>query len=408
MPLAPSVLLLDDGELDEAKEVLEELEVEFVHLSGAQIAAEIERPRDLLITSRARAFNLAGSDDSAADAQGPVLICIHNQDFLPFRDRLRELGVHYLVHSAVDRESLRLLLLHALYRGPQKRNAPRLPVGSRVCFKVGPRWQPATLTELSTEGCRLVSTHRPTPGKPITVHLLPDLGGGSLLELRGSVIRVQLDPHGKELGQVLIAISFDDNAPESQERLRTILEGRVIGSLVTRLRESDSEPGAHDEGDGSKTSDAVGAPDEGPEAPEDSAAPAGSTEEFEVVIDPRERVRASYPCPIPAVIGNAPRIILGRDLSVQGMRVEPHPDLELGSTVRVALYGGEGEEPLTLDATVTRDDGDRGLLLRFTDLPDKAAELLELLVTRLPSLESLTRTPTGGRGLIVSTIIPLE
>jgi hypothetical protein len=400
----PSVLLLDDGELDQAKEILEELEVDFVHLSGAQIAAETARPRDLLITSRARAFDLAEAHDVQADAQGPVWICVHNQDFLPFRDRLRELGVHYLVHSAVDQESLRLLFLHALYRGPQKRNATRLPVGSRVCFKVGPRWQPATLTELSTEGCRLVSAHRPTPGKPITVHVLPDLGGGSLLELRGSVIRVELDPHDKELVKVLIAIRFEDNETETQERLQTILEGKMIGSLVTRLRDTDAEPATPGDGDGSQDSDPAGSSTQGLE----HAAVESSTEEFEVVIDPRERVRASYPCPVPAVIGNAPRIILGRDLSVEGMRVEPHPDLGLGSTVRVALYGGEGEEPLTIDATVTRDDGERGLLLLFTDIGPETVDLLEVLLTRLPPLEALERTGRDASGLIVSTIIPLE
>jgi hypothetical protein len=222
------------------------------------------------------------------------------------------------------------------------------------------------------------------------------------------VVRVKLDPQGKQVGQVLIAVAFDDNDAATRERLQTILEGKVIGSLVTRLRDTDGEPATPDEGDGVGPSDAAGASTAGGDSPEKREAGTPSSEEFEVVIDPRERVRASYPCPVPAVIGDAPRIILGRDLSVQGMRVEPHPDLALGSTVRVALYGGEGEEPLTLDAAVSRDDGEGGLLLRFTDLGPEASDRLEVLVTRLPPLEALVKTRADNRGLFLSTIVPLD
>jgi hypothetical protein len=411
MSTASSILLLDDGELSQAKEILEELQMEFEHLSGEQIAETTERPSDLLVTSRARSFNLAEAKGPEENGEGPVWICIHNQDFLPFRDRLREMGVHYLVHSSVDRESLRLLFLHALYRGPQKRSSPRLPVGSRVCFRIGPLWRPATLTELSTDGCRLVSSHRPAPGRAITVHLLPDLGGGSLLELKGSVVRVELDPQAREPGQVGIGVTLEETEPETRDRLQTILEGRVIGSLVTRLQEEEGEASSKSE-DRDSSSEPEASESAACEAESEPTAKAepekSSPKEFEVEIDPREHVRGSYAQPVPAMIGDVPRIILGRDLSVEGMRIERHPDLILGSSVRVALYGRENEEPLTLDARVARDDGERGFLLRFLEMKPDDAFALEEIVSELPPLEALSSADGESRPVIISTLVPLD
>jgi CheY-like chemotaxis protein len=65
-----------------------------------------------------------------------------------------------------------------------------------------------------------------------------------------------------------------------------------------------------------------------------SKAPAEPDEVLLDMLDYREKVRADYSRPVPAVIEKGPRLLQGRDLTVEGMRVDVHPDLALGSRVR--------------------------------------------------------------------------
>ncbi len=46
---------------------------------------------------------------------------------------------------------------------------------------------------------------------------------------------------------------------------------------------------------------------------------------------------------------------MGRDLSMGGMRIEPHPGLEMGKTLRLAIYGAPREEPFIVRARVVRN-----------------------------------------------------
>ena len=54
--------------------------------------------------------------------------------------------------------------------------------------------------------------------------------------------------------------------------------------------------------------------------------------------------------------------------SLVGMRIEPHPALLRGAQIRIALQPPGGAPPITLRAEVARDDGPRGLVLRFLAL----------------------------------------
>jgi hypothetical protein len=349
------------------------LEVDFVCLQGDQVPDPIEFPRDLLITGAQKAIEIGQAGGLPDGSHRPTWIALHHLDFLPFRDRLRAIGVDYLVHKAVDRASLQLLFLHVLYRGPQKRQQDRQPVGGRVCCKIGPRWWPATLTELSADGCRILASHAPSLDMPITIHLLPDLGKGSLLELRGRVVRATRQAEPKQVEHVSVAVELEPPNEETMARLRTILEGKVIGSLVTHLQ--DPEPAS------------------APEPPQKSP-------------ERRQEPRVSYPKRVPALVGDATRVLLGRDLSIHGMRVEPHPGLTVGSTLQVALHRTEREEPVIVDAEVVGDDGETGLRLRFLIKPDMEDELDEL-VSQLPSLEALARADQQDL-FVVSKILTVD
>jgi len=88
--------------------------------------------------------------------------------------------------------------------------------------------------------------------------------------------------------------------------------------------------------------------------------------------------------------------LIGRDLSIGGMRVEPNPELEVDDQLRLAFYDCEEGDPLLLHAVVTRIDGRLGSCLRFIGLePDARARLARAIVA-LPSIESVEGTDPEG------------
>ena len=94
---------------------------------------------------------------------------------------------------------------------------------------------------------------------------------------------------------------------------------------------------------------------------------------------------------------------MGRDISLRGMRVDPHPDLELGAEMKLALHVRAREAPLVVSARVERDDGDAGCLLVFRDLDEVSRTYLEKMVRFLPILA--TRSADGEHGIILSEIL---
>lgn len=87
------------------------------------------------------------------------------------------------------------------------------------------------------------------------------------------------------------------------------------------------------------------------------------------------------------------------------MRVAPNPALSVDQQLRVALYGSVGDTPLVLEARVTRDDAERGLVLRFVDVPESSARYLEKLLDALPILIGGS---SPASGLVVSEILDDE
>ena len=80
----------------------------------------------------------------------------------------------------------------------------------------------------------------------------------------------------------------------------------------------------------------------------------------------------------------AARVLMGRDLSRGGMRVNPNPLLAVGMKLRLAVHAETRETPLILNAVVDRDDGERGLVLRFGDLSAELSRYLDYVIHALP------------------------
>jgi hypothetical protein len=330
----------------------------------------------VIIATVKRILALEGSVDLTGLPGKPVWIAVHSQDFLPLRARLRKLGVHFLVQSSVGSEALRLLLAHAVYRGREKREDSRLPVGSPVdCWDAAENEFAAELLDLARDGCRLLSDHSLDPESALSVGLPSKLAGGEELSLAGRIVRVE--PHsGSERN--LVTVAFDEIAADALELLDAILEGKVIGTVVTRLGENLSEETAP------TTITERPAPEPAREDDQEPAAPLDRPPHR------RRNRRVVYTRKVTALLGGGEHIILGRDLSIAGMRSEPIPEFPVGMRLELAIYGPSGAEPVLVQAVVSRDDGPLGTVFRFESMAPGDAPRLQAIIAGKPEIRWLS------------------
>jgi c-di-GMP-binding flagellar brake protein YcgR len=350
MSFPPSVLLLDDGELSDVRRLLEDLGVDFVHLRGASISDGLEPPRDLLLTTARRAQTIPRG--TATEGGVPVRVVVASEEAETLRERLRRDGVDFMVRRPVHSEALRLLVLRALYRGPEKRRAIRVPFGVPVACRVDGSRAEAVLAELSTGGCRLLMSQPRAVGSALTVTIPPEMDGEDPLVLPGKVLRIHAD--GPEPS---VALAFDPLDADREAALARALLRRAVVPC-----RADDERRVH------------------PRRP------------FEETVT--------------ALDQEAGRALVGRDLSLGGMRVEPHPELKTGDELSIAIYGNADTEPATVRVVVVRDDGPDGLGLRFEGVSPEVERRLESLVTALPSIEPLAGGEAAAMGAVLSRILP--
>ena len=81
-------------------------------------------------------------------------------------------------------------------------------------------------------------------------------------------------------------------------------------------------------------------------------------------------------------------VLVGEDLSAEGLRVEPHPSITLGDRLHLAFFDECGPDPLRVEAEAARDDGNLGWLLRFVDLDKEVTRRIHRLMRKLPATES--------------------
>jgi hypothetical protein len=375
------VLLLDDGELGRIRGMLRDLDVDLKHLEGEVSSSDLlEGAYDVVFASVRRTLALEGELDLGDLPGKPVWIAAHSQDFLPLRVRLRKLGVQFLVQSSVGSEALQLLVSHTLCKAPEKRGTLRLPVGCPIrCWGEDESSLPAQLLDLSRGGCGVLSTQQFEADAPLSVELPAKLAGGEACTLTGRVQRSA--PHAS--GH-LLAVAFDDLPASTLELIESILAGKVIGTVVTRLSEELTEEFAALSLTPRPAADAAPvqevAPDPSPTPPP----------EPEPDSNQRRNRRVEYTREVTALLEPGEHVILARDLSVEGMRAEPLPELALGTRIELALYGPSGHEPILVQAEVARDDGEAGTVFRFHPLPSGEHKRLELIIASAPEIRFLT------------------
>jgi hypothetical protein len=97
----------------------------------------------------------------------------------------------------------------------------------------------------------------------------------------------------------------------------------------------------------------------------------------------------------------ATRVLMGRDITVGGMRVDRNPTLQLGADLLLAIHAAGQETPLVVRAKVHRDDRERGMVLRFHELSPEATRYLNHVMDPLPLVEA----DDDERGCLVTEIL---
>ena len=388
MGCPPAVLVLDDGELDDIQQMLQEMSIPFARIRGGAIVQGTPPPRDLLVATPRRIGAVKEAVGDAIDP--PIRVMVVNEDSNALRSQLRRSGFDYLVRRPVHAEALRLMLLHCAYKGEERRNEPRVAVGFDVSFRAGLVTRRATLADLSSRGCRLLARTRIERGKRVKVWIPDAIGAADPLVVAGRVVHVERAESGVSEG-FRLGVAFESFDSDTRQALALIIEDHAHGPATLRGTSPDQRP-QHE------ASRPAAAPPPKPGPPQ-VLRPVGGP------ANRRRRARAAYSQTVPAFGDRALRVLVGRDLSVGGMRIQPQDEIELGDRLHLAIYGEAGSEPLLVWGQVGRSDGTRGLLIRFDPLDTASQERLERLVSSLPAVESLHDSEAEAMGTVLSEIV---
>lgn len=357
---------------------------------------------------------------------------------------LNRLGVKLIVRRPIHARTLRLVLLHEIYRGPERRRKKRILIGHPIRVGGGLFKQKGTLLELSPGGARVELPSAPKIGTEIKLMLGKELTHGKPLRLQARVVRC-IRPSG-EKGRVEAEIGVQLVNPRASEPVvRAILErfsrgpaswqGNAGATAAGRVAEnapasapagappasaetattSAEPPTATSSADASATRPAP-ADDPGPIEeidPESSARRLPPMRRMESVPTPAQASEAAAPEPceatddtgdgaerrqdpripyerrVVALGEEAARVLVGRDLSAGGMRIDATDAVEIGDVLKVALHCGDEMEPVVVVARADRYDGDAGIVLRFRDLDDDRRQRLEKIIASASPLRSV-------------------
>jgi len=385
----PKILLLHDGELADVAALLCEL--------GAAITERLEGPAPqdaesswrLVLASARRALDLPTNLLRASAFRIAVL----DGQSRTVSALLRRASFELVVRRPVHPVALRLLLLHTLYRGPEKRRTPRVSVGAPVHFRAALRRHRAILAEISERGCRLLSSQRAALGQTLTLQIPAALAGGRAFSVKGLVVRMipaQIGSPG------VLTLEFDPVPSALRVRLRTLVSAHSVGPSALTQSDADAplprKPAAapiaaHPE-PAAVAEPVAAAPVEAPvEALEPDLEPDIELDlEPELEPDIELDLEPEPPAPprrLVPLCDEASRVVLAHGLSREGMRADPSPRLARSTELSLALHLETDGPPLQVRVQVEPGEADAGPWLRFKDLAPAESERLDRLLTGL-------------------------
>jgi hypothetical protein len=365
---SPWVAVIDDGELEDIRGLLDEMGIEFAHWGKASVPPGAWEPQQMLLTTAWHAaslhLNRPVSNKKKPRPQRAVWIAVLTTCFRTQRRLLLQAGFDFLVQRPVHPSALRHLFQRALYGGQEQRRGGRVAVGYGVMFRAGMRWRKGTLVDLSPRGCRILSHHDVSKGTRITVQLPSEIADGTPFDLRGKVVRVrQGEIEGGAPEETSIAVSFNPLRLNEKDRLLAILIALSSGPASLPTKKGETQ-------------------DSGPSPDESSAGPKPGP------LPDRRQPRAAYTENVTPA-GYEDYAFQARDLSRGGLRLSPDPALAVGASLRLIIESGNDPEPIVVGARVVRDDGEHGIALQFEWIEQHGEARLDALVAALPPIESL-------------------
>jgi c-di-GMP-binding flagellar brake protein YcgR len=292
---------------------------------------------------------------------------------------VHRLGYRFVVRRPVHPEALRTLMRQALHRDSGRRSAPRVAIGCRASWKLARtlRRREGTLVDLSAGSCQLLVDDKVPMGSRIRIRIPALVTGQRRIDVGGRVVR----RGAVSRKQRAFGVVFEDLSQRMQEQLSRLVEAlesgpsRFDGCVEVEVETSIAAI------DAAETAPPHADDDETPRSERRRAKRAAFQRELVALDVGTEEVRLS---------------LIGRDLSIGGMRVEPNPELAIDDHLRLAFYDCEDGEPLLLHAVVTRIDGRLGACLRFIGLEPEARARLARSIDELPPIESVEGAEPEG------------
>jgi hypothetical protein len=407
-PPRPLIAVLVGGAaLDEIAEMLRDLGVKAIECGpyDPQLAA-LDDARLLVVSAE-----IAMSDPIPVDTDMLVGIAVCGDISETMRSQIRQQGFRYLLRPHVHREALRMLLRYAIYAERDRRGRVRHPVGCEVGWRVGWKRSRGRLLDISRGGCCLLVENPPKVGARIAIKIPAETVGGQAFKLRGKVLRSTSNAAHSGNERTALGVILDDITPAARKILADLCErwsesppmlprGERPHSAALAAEKNDDEalgpeprsearPTPAEKSSESRAEDSTASALQAPSsASADRSTRRGVFEQEIVQVDEEARVVQA---------------LLGRDLSVDGIHVVQQLGLDPGNKLRLALFDTSQQEPLMLNAEVSRDDGGSGLFLRFVDpSPDTIARIEDIL-SRLPAVESID--PHGDAGVVPARVV---
>lgn len=403
-PPPPAAVLCDEGELDDLYAILCRLSHRPLRVRPSDIAElrEWERPSRLFITSVRVALD--HRLNLIRECPDLVSIAVADGDAHTVSTAMLRQGFRYVVRRPAHPEAVRLLLMQVLYQGPEHRSATRFPFGGEVSWRSGLRTESCVMSEISAHGCRLLTQEPLARASRIRIKVPPALAGARALRLKGRVLRRDFGREGPGRHTHLV-VQFQGLSNRVRAHLDALLAERASGPAASRAegsapavtrRPAPRGPSRFLSLTEAKASQAPLDPDLPwpPEGDERRVAPRSVWQGEVVALDPGDdRVQLT---------------LMGTDLSEHGMHLEPHPLLEVGERLRLAVYDAKSAQPLVLEAWVARDDGARGCGLAFERVDAATRARLRAMVGEGAPITSLGRGGQRAEEMVVGEIMKIQ
>lgn len=217
-----AVVIQRAGELSEIVQMLERLAVPV----DIQDGASMPQPDEV---SGAAVVIVTGSRllDGATPnlTLWPRTVAVVDQASKTLVAHLNRVGAALVIRRPIHPRTLRLLLLHEIYRGPERRKRRRTLIGHPIRVGAGLFKQRATLLELSDSGARVDLPKAPKVGDKLSLLLGKELTHAKPLKLQAKVVRCAraAGEHGR--GASEIGVAFVD--PRRS--------GKAIASILDRF-----------------------------------------------------------------------------------------------------------------------------------------------------------------------------